>query len=345
MASSGVPTPFRPAPRGWARLRLRPRARIRATTIACLGAGLVVLVGVLVPWWYLTTTSPGSTYTIDYYAGGSLRVSSSGGGGTTSYADAGVGSVGSLYGGVLAVGYALALLGLALGVYGFGRSFGWWGAVDRPRLLRWTLVGALGLTVALALVVPLLQPSLYHANDPAGVCTGANPPGPCYSFWGSSSASGATTDWGAGLGWFLALGGIVGFALALFVQFLPEAAPAPVPRSPIAPPPTMPPVPPPRIDVRAAAPNAPPPPPLPIAQLRRLAQLKALSDSGQVPIEQFVQAKRELLDSPPPPRPGGRPPTKDLPADELALLESLRRSGALTNDEFDRLRRRALLGV
>jgi len=79
--------------------------------------------------------------------------------------------------------------------------------------------------------------------------------------------------------------------------------------------------------------------------LEFLLELKARSDAGEVDAELFHDAKRRLLEAPPPDRSAAPSPRDPPPAEELALLDELRGVGALTDDEYALLERRILLWI
>ena len=79
--------------------------------------------------------------------------------------------------------------------------------------------------------------------------------------------------------------------------------------------------------------------------LEFLLELKVKSDAGEVDAELFHDAKRRLLEAPPPDRTAAPGPRDPPPAEELSLLDELREAGALTDDEYALLQRRIVLWI
>lgn len=310
---------------------LSPRAQIDLAAVACLVAGLLAVLSAFTPWWYATTSSLGTSSTALFYPGSNLYAGGGGGGGTTTYANSGLPSVGGLYLSVLAGAIALALLAWLVAGHSLGLARGKWSSLSVRRAARFALLAAVVLSAFLAFAVPVAQPALYRADNPAGSCSSAAPPGVCGSFWGTSSGPAGTSSWGAGLGWWLDLTSAVllGLAVALGTvavvpRPMPEVSPAGSRAGPVASAETS---------------------PLSLGELQRLAELKWLSDSGQVAPEAFLEAKRRLLRAAPSPGLAGPGPRTPLPSEELSILKSLHDSGALTDDEYHLLERRALLWI
>jgi hypothetical protein len=311
--------------------KLPPGARLDLALATCLIAALLSAVASFSPWWYLTTTGSGTSSTVDYYPGTSLWVVTNGGGGVTTYAASGVPSVGDLYAVVLAGTIALVVLVGAVTVYGFGVTRGKWGSAAGRRAARSGLLGSLFLSLFLATAVPAAQPGLYRADNPAGACTSPSVPPACGSFWGTSHAGGITSTWGAGFGWWLDLSAAVLLLLGLTLGVawaLRSSRSAPAGDGPPA-----------RLTPPVAV------SPVPLEELRRLAELKWLSDSGQVAPGTFEQAKRQLLEASPPLQPAGPGPRTPLPSEELDLLKTLHTTGVLTDAEYELLERRVLLWI
>jgi hypothetical protein len=323
---SGPVAPARRAGR-----RLSPQGRLRLGSLALVLVAVLALIAAFSPWWYTTTSSGATSSTAEFYPGTTFYAGGGGGGGVTSYASYGLGSVGGLYVGILVTSILLALLAGAVGLYGLGRASGRFGGSGGPRLARIALLAALGAAVVLAVVVPVAQPALYQAANPAGTCSPAPPASPCTSFWGTSHAGGSTTVWGAGAGWWLdilaALFVVVGLYLGTSAVLSErdaerrreEAASTELAR-------------------RSA-------PPLQLEDLVGLAELKRRSDAGELPEAAFLEAKAHLLGPVPATDllgPGARTP---LPSRELDVLQELRDDGALTDEEYDLLRRRLLLWI
>jgi hypothetical protein len=272
----------------------------------------------------------------EFYPGGSLRVGGGGGGGTTTYASYGIPSVGALYTGILVSELVLVVVGAFAAIWGLVLSRGVGSSARVRRAARGMLLGTTILAAVIVVAVPALQSTLYHHDNPVGSCSSTTPAGPCYSFWGITQGSGTTTSWGAGLGWWLGLGSAVLLAAAFQTGASSVSARSSLSagrlarREPLS-------------DVREVP--STPDPPIAIADLRRLVELRSQSDLGQVPREEFLEAKRRLLAAAPASASGGPGPQTPLPSAELSLLKSLYDSGALTEEEYRLLERRALLWI
>ena len=190
----------------------------RLAPVACLLAGLLGAISAATPWWTTSTSSSGTSSMAEFYPGGDLYAGGGGGGGYTSYANAGIASIGDLYAVVLAGTIAIALVGWALTAFAIGRSRGRWGGPRYRRFVRPAHFVAVGVGVLLAVTVPVVQPELYRTANPGGACTSAAPPGACTSFWGTTHGVGATVLWGAGLGWWMDVAAAALLALALLFE-------------------------------------------------------------------------------------------------------------------------------
>lgn len=310
---------------------LSAKARSDLASIAGLLGALLAIMSALTPWWFLSVTGPGTSSTVTFYPGSAVSTVTNGGGGTTSYDAIHIPSVGALYAGVLGGAVVLALFAAGAAVHGFASARGRWTSARARRLARSALSGALLVSLLLGIAVPVSQPALYQHDNPSNACSSATPPVACSSFWGKTAQGGATTTWGAGFGWWadVVAAGLLAVALVLAVA---TAAPAPVAVPPATP--------------RPRGEEAPKPSsPLSVADLHRLAELKRLSDSGEVPLSTFQEAKQRLLDAAPEAGGAGPGPRAPLPSQELSLLKGLHDAGALTDEEYERLERRALLWI
>lgn len=276
-----APTAYAPPPSGGTSLAYPPakpvyfkrmsgyRDQKRTVAAAVLAAGFVLAAVALgTAWWSISTsyTYDGTTTTgiFNMYAGGTCSSTSSASSPTPPCTVNG--TLASLYssiGTLVGVALALALVAAAFGFLGaFGLNFG------RIQLT---------LTILFALIPFLL---LIAA---AGWAVGSTPsaaslPSGDY-FWGSTSASGYTTTWGAGAGWYVAIVAalvlIVGMAMYAGTRTQPYTALELGYRPPVLPPSPgvatwpggsgVPPPPPPGGYPGPAYPPPPPPPPPPPA--------------------------------------------------------------------------------
>lgn len=183
----------------------------RLGAIFALLAGLLGTISCLTPWWYLATP----TSRVEYFPGSAVYVTGGGGGGTTTYAASGVAAVGTLYELVAAGAVVVAVIGWAVGGLGAVWLTGRGRSSRAIRVRRAVLAGGLAVGLVLLVGVPLAQPALYAAANPAGACSSRAPPGACTSFWGSATIAGGTTEWAAGSGWWLCAVSTAMLALAL----------------------------------------------------------------------------------------------------------------------------------
>jgi hypothetical protein len=320
-----------------ARPHLSARARSDLASTAGLLAALLAVVAAISPWWVLSSSGPGTTSTVAFYPGSQVSAYTNGGGGTTTYAGIAAPSVGALYGGVLAGLAVLALLAAATAIHGFASVRGRWSSPRLRRIGRAGLLGAVLLALLLALAAPLAQPPLYQHDNPSNACSSPPPAVACASFWGSMNQGGVSTVWGAGFGWWA--DAVASGLLAAMLAFEVAVAAPSLPRPPVPAPPTVAPRPP--EEERPPRPTTP----LSVADLRRLAELKWLSDAGQVAPTAFLEAKQRLLDASPPAGLAGPDPRGPPPSEELSVLRSLHDSGVLTDAEYEVLERRVLLWI
>lgn len=242
------------------------RDQKRMVAAAVLAAGFVLAAVALgTAWWSVNTnfTYDGTTTTTGYnvYAGGTCSSTSSA---SSSPPPCTVnGTLASLYsnlGTLVGVALALALVAAAFGFLGaFGLNFG------RIQLT---------LTILFALIPFILL--LAAAGWAAGSTpSAASLPSGDY-FWGSTSAIDATTTWGAGAGWYVAIVAalvvIVGMAMYAGTRTQPYTAlelgyrpPVPTPAPAVATWPAASGVPPPSPPGGYPGPAYPPPPPPPTA--------------------------------------------------------------------------------
>lgn len=279
-------------------------------------AGAIALVAAAIPWWSLS--GGGGTFTassVHFLPGDSYTASSGGSTGSLSYASQGIGPVGALYEGILAVTIVvggLALLGAILATVG---ALGRIRNPSRFASIRNLTILAVVLEIGLVVVVPIVQPIAFHASSPPSGCSTAGGVGtPCKSFWGSVQSGGATVTWGADAGWYVSVAAVV-FLLAAAVVWI--ASRREEWGTPTA---------------SQAASSAP--------DLDRLVQLKALADSGHLTPAEFQEVKGRILGLP-----AVQPSTPGPPSGaeaELKRLKELHDSGVISDQEYDDLRKRSL---
>lgn len=206
--------------------------RLLASTLV-LVASIVLAVSMAVSWWGASSIGHGASEVIGFLPGSSYSFSTSGAAGATAgsqaYAAEGLIHIGQLYEAVLGLVLLASLAGFAgmflgyLGAFGSFRSRIWM----RITLIL-TFVSFLG-AVGLPILVAADQPSAFTADGAAigapggsGCGTGTNP---CNSFWGSASAGGINTSWGADIGWYLAVAAAVLLLLALIQLLMTRSQP------------------------------------------------------------------------------------------------------------------------
>ncbi len=212
-------------------------------SVLALGAGILSGLSALSPWWTLSGSGGGvGSVSIGFLPGGSFSASDNGTTASFSYASQGIGQIGALYEGILALTVLIMLISFVVGGLGLLRSFkGNRNSAGMDSVQVWA-VCVLVLAVVAVLVIPLAQPGVF-AMHPAGLCAGQSGlKTPCNSFWGSVSANGATLSWGADVGWYLEIAAFAVLIAALLTWrraiLEPWVAPAAPPVS-TTPPPSM----------------------------------------------------------------------------------------------------------
>jgi len=206
--------------------------RLSAAAIA-LVAGICSGISAFSAWW---TLSASGTYsgTINFLPGDSLKGAFSGSSSTQTYASNGIGQVGALYEGVLAMTIVVMAIAFIAGIIGVILAV----AKSRSQSTSRAFLGLSTVVIVVSLVAVLLvalaQPSII-AQHPAGSCGGY--PGvktPCNSFWGSVSGNGETVTWGADVGWYLEIVALVLGIAAFVVWRLSRPEPIEAPGAPVA---------------------------------------------------------------------------------------------------------------
>ena len=189
----------------------RPYGAMRfAASVLCLVSGILDGVSSVSSWWAITLSGSSGSGTVSFLPGGSYEGSFGGSSGSATYTSGGLGYVGSLYEGVLALALIGMVLALAAGVLGVLAARGRRRSLGRYRTVRRLVLAVLVIALLAIIIVPALQPTLFGASNPSDLCTSAlGSSTPCNSFWGSASANGENVTWGAEAGWFLTLGAAV----------------------------------------------------------------------------------------------------------------------------------------
>jgi hypothetical protein len=113
---------------------------------------------------------------------------------------------------------AVMFLAFVAGVIGMVSAFGRIANPARYYTVRDLVVVVIVISLFAAIVVPVLQPTLFNYSNPSGICSGSGGnQTPCNSFWGSLSGSGETLNWGSDVGWYLAVATAVLLISAVFV--------------------------------------------------------------------------------------------------------------------------------
>lgn len=225
------PAPMRPPrPHGY-----KHQKRLIASILLLVGAVLLI-VSVSTPFWSYTETGGGITVTQQFFPGSEWKETCSGSGCPTgtvtcTYSSSGGGcpaltNTGNLYGGVYGLIVGAIVLGFIAGILSLMGAL----AISFGRiqmLLVWLLVLV---AFALAIAGPMWalggQPGALTSDYSGSACTGTSP---CNSFFGSScpsgSPSGTSCNWGAGIGWYMAIAGFALLLVGFFFLFITRRDP------------------------------------------------------------------------------------------------------------------------
>jgi hypothetical protein len=225
-ASTVAPT-TRPSPGG----RPAVNGKHVAAGALFLIAGAMTLASTVVAWWQLSIAGSGVSASVLFLPGWNVHTSGlTATPSTSSYASMGLGPVGGVYLGILALAVVTGILEVVAGVLGLIAGAG---RIKRNRtgLVKGLVVSAVVLAVAAVALGPALQPWAF-GDSTSNACSGLSGTTYCNSFWGSQTTSGVTRTWGATVGWYLVLGALIlGIIGLLFWQdgsttTLPTAAPS-----------------------------------------------------------------------------------------------------------------------
>lgn len=201
--------------------------RLSAAAIAFV-AGICSAISAFTAWWTVSASGP-DTASVSFLPGDSMSGAFSGSTASYTYASQGVGQVGGLYEGVLAVALVAMALSFVAGIIGIVLATSRAHSQSTSRAFLTLTIVVIVVALVIVLLVALGQPGILALN-PAGACSGY--PGsktPCNSFWGSVSGNGETVSWAADTGWYLEISSLV-LAIAAFVVWRlsrPEAAGGP----------------------------------------------------------------------------------------------------------------------
>jgi|GEM_PF-5496075 len=219
-------------------------------------AFVIVLASLTTSWWGYSVSSGGTTQSVQFLPGSNYNIACTGHCSVASASNAYSaipGSLNTIYEGVLGLLIAsAAMIGLAALFLGFGAL----GRRPTPIQPFWTrlflLLSPLLLFVAVVWTAGG-QPSAFPSGGSPFGGTGSSGESPANSFWGSSATDSA--QWGAGIGWYLAVVGVVILLVVVIVTLVlnrrPMSTPelrtrnavfvAPVVPKGYTPPPTVPP--------------------------------------------------------------------------------------------------------
>ncbi|MFZ0892756.1 MAG: hypothetical protein WB778_00880 [Thermoplasmata archaeon] len=212
--------------------------RRRRWGAALVLAGVILLIASLfVGWWSLEVSGFGITETlvlgfpvpnggngVSFECGGNLSQFIQHCPASETYSNASLNATGTLYTAIQFLVFGGVVLGLLGGVLALRT-----GAVGPRRKLTIVLVTlALALSLAAPAALALAQPAAMHADYPKGT-VGSNGTSPTNSFWGTNSTDGIAYDWGASVGWYVALGAFLLILVGLFLISRRPKAQAPGP--------------------------------------------------------------------------------------------------------------------
>ncbi len=192
---------------------LHHRVRL-ASGLFLVVAGACAVGSAFVPWWTMSLDAPPYMVHLSFAPGNDASASATNNSQSASesgtYHSIGLGAFAALY---LAVWCLLLITGIGTlggGIVALLAEFRLTKGITRG-----SLPAAIGLILfllpmCLVIGVPLTQPGIFSHADPFGVCPQGSyaqfEQSPCNSFWGGESGSEGSVSWGAGAGWFLAIG-------------------------------------------------------------------------------------------------------------------------------------------
>lgn len=359
----------------------RARTRRRIGAVVLIVAAFLCGTTALTPWWGTSTAGAGPSMQTGFLPGDIYLKSVGGSSGTVTYSSQGLVALGELYETILWLAVALMVLALLAGVIALAASFSVAPMPRGNRFVRYLSLGLAAVTIVLAILVPAVQPGYLGQSSSAGFCSPAGAAStPCNSFWGSATSGATTTSWGPGVGWGLLLATAALFVAVAYLWWsaareapssrferrsapaTPAVAPAPAYSPPAYSPPAYSP---PEYSPSAYSPPAhsppavshptftpptldvPPPksPAIGMRELDQIEELKRRADAGELGSADYLSAKLSVIGSPESteePVPGQ---VFGLPAEELTKLTALFDKGAITEAEYETLRRRILLQI
>jgi hypothetical protein len=201
---------------GLVEVRIQIRRLIASFII--LAAGICAGISTLSPWWTLTVSGGTITGSLSFLPGNSYTSSANGSTASFLYANQGLGPVGVLYEGILALAIVLMILALLAAFIGIAASLGRISNATRYYTIRNLVIVLIIISLFLVIIVPVLQPTLFHNSNPSGICmANGGVQTPCNSFWGSVTSDGEKLNWGSDVGWYLAIATVVLLFVGTFV--------------------------------------------------------------------------------------------------------------------------------
>jgi hypothetical protein len=286
-----------------------------------LACGVIAAVSAFSAWWTWSVTATGyGTVAVHFLPGNTLSGRVFGTAATNEYAGAGLGQTGALYEGVLAGAMAVMVLCFIAGIVTLLAALGKVRNPARHSTLRNTLVVPLYILLVLVVIVPVLQPSLIDRDSP-GLCSDLGTKAtPCNSFWGSVHPSGGSSEWGADVGWYLAVSAVVLLIAAIVVWWWSADEAWGGPASTAA------------IGIPRAAPG--PGGTASGSPLDQIVKLRELTEGGFMTQSEFEDVKSRLI--------AAVATSQETPEEELRKLKTMYEAGTISPSEYDTLRKTVL---
>jgi hypothetical protein len=216
------PPPPQTAPQHWAprKMSWSPKRTTQTVSALVLIAAVALFVSMALSWFGASVEGHGRAAVMSYYPGNQAMMQGANGTGSSwaTYVSLGLIHVGELYQALLVVGLLAGLVALFVAGLGFARAAGVQRFPASSRFFQLSFFILFGLTAALVIVVPVVQPSAYNADFSSTGC--GNTPNFCTSVWGSQTVGGVTLSWGMDVGWYVGLFALGLLAIALIVLLM-----------------------------------------------------------------------------------------------------------------------------